>query len=189
MSDPVLSGKDTGLISYLAKHNHWTPFAHTAITLRMQAPIPVRTQCFKSKAGFIENEESRRYISSTPEVFIPEFFRYKPEGSIKQGSYGHHLYSDDWLAEYTYLAGQCVDTYNKMIADDVAPEQARLILPQGCEVNWIWTGSLAAYARFYNGRTYDNAQKEIQDLAHMVGDIISGLYPVGWAALTEGEKE
>ena len=81
-----LKESDKKLINYLAKHDHWTPFAHTALKFRVAAPIPIRTQCFKHKIGMVENEESRRYISTTPEIFIPEFFRSKPEGSIKQGS-------------------------------------------------------------------------------------------------------
>jgi len=75
-----------------------------------------------------------------------------------------------------------------MIKEKVAPEQARLILPQGVYVNWIWTGSLAAFARFYNQRTDPHAQKEIQDLAEEVGTIISELFPVSWKALTENTK-
>lgn len=180
----VLSNTDTRLIKYLAKHNHWTPFSHTAITLRMSAPVPIRTQAFKHKAGFTENEESRRYISSRPEVFIPDAFRVAAD-SVKQGSGGVHDDSAEWVAEYTYYVNQCVQKYMDMVDANICPEQARLILPQGCIVNWIWTGNLTAFARFYNQRADPHAQKEVRDLAHMVGDIIAPLYPVGWAALTD----
>ena len=146
---------------------HWTPFAHTAITLRMKAPIPIRTQAFKHKQGFVENEESRRYISSTPEIYIPEF-RSKPEGSIKQGSGELHEVNDYWKEQYTYQVQQAVAMYEKMLDDDIAPEQARMVLPQGTMVNWIWTGNLLAYANFYNKRSDPHAQKEIQELAELV---------------------
>ena len=73
--------------------------------------------------------------------------------------------------------------YEEMIAQGVAPEVARFILPQGVETNWVWTGSLYAWARFYNQRTDPHAQKEIQDLAKMVGEIIKPLYPHSWKAL------
>jgi thymidylate synthase (FAD) len=73
-----------------------------------------------------------------------------------------------------------------MIFDGVCPEQARFILPQGCMVNWIWTGSLAAYARFYRQRTDPHAQKEVQQLARLIGDQIEPLFPVSWRALTNG---
>ena len=178
-------GSDEGLIEYLAKHNHWTPFAHPQIQLRMKAPVPIRTQCFKHKQGFVENEESRRYIESEPELFTPITFRNAPTGSKKQGSEGVHYDSDFWLERYTSTCYAAIDCYTSMIEDGVAPEQARLILPQGVYVNWIWTGSLSAFARFYNQRTDDHAQKEIQDLALEVGKIIEPLFPVTWKALTK----
>lgn len=163
---------------------HWTPFAHTAITLRMKAPIPIRTQCFKHKQGLVENEESRRYISSTPEIFIPEF-RAKPEGSIKQGSAGIHPLNEMWKAEYIRLTNKAVDAYLRMVNSGVAPEQARFVLPQGAMVNWIWTGNLLAFANFFNKRSDSHAQQEIQDLAHAVAAIVEPLFPVSWAALTK----
>lgn len=180
-----LSEADTKLISYLARHNHWTPFAHPQITLRMGAPVPIRTQCFKHKAGFVENEESRRYIKGTPELYIPDEFRVAAE-SVKQGSGGKHPISGLWKDAYERIAARSVRTYEDMIADGVCPEQARFILPQGCMVNWIWTGSLAAFARFYRQRTDPHAQREVQQLAERVGQIIEPLYPVSWSALTNG---
>lgn len=188
MGGKTLSDADTRLIKYLARNNHWTPFSHTAISLRMSAPVPIRTQCFKHKAGLTENEESRRYISSRPEVFVPDEFRAAPDGSVKQGSCGVHVASGFWRVHYKSWVEKSVDCYMDMIQDGICPEQARFILPQGCIVNWIWTGNLVAFARYYNQRTYENAQKEGRDLACLVADIIKPLYPVSWAALT-GESE
>ena len=162
---------------------HWTPFAHTAISISMKAPIPIRTQCFKHKQGLVENEESRRYITSTPEIFIPEF-REKPEGSIKQGSGGIHEANDYWKRRYTYHTQEAVALYMKMVDDGVAPEQARMVLPQGAMVNWLWTGNLFAYANFYNKRSDPHAQGENQELAELVKAVVEPLYPVSWAALT-----
>lgn len=163
---------------------HWTPFAHTAISMRMKAPIPIRTQCFKHKQGLVENEESRRYISVTPEIFIPEF-RQKPEGSIKQGSAGIHEANDYWKRQYIYHTQEAVALYEKMIEDGIAPEQARFVLPQGAMVNWIWTGNLLAFANFFNKRSDSHAQQEIQDLSHAVAAIVEPLFPISWAALTK----
>lgn len=183
--DRHLSDADERLIKYLAKHRHWTPFAHTAITLRVTAPVPIRTQCFKHKSGFVENEESRRYISSKPVLFVPEFFRSKPEGSIKQGSGEKHPESDSLLQVYRYQGAVAISCYEHLVAKGVCPEQARFVLPQGVEVNWMWTGNLEAYARFYRQRTDPHAQLEIQDLAKTIGAIIEPLFPVSWKALTE----
>ncbi|TWH35580.1 MULTISPECIES: FAD-dependent thymidylate synthase [unclassified Aminobacter] len=179
-----LKDDDARLIHYLARHNHWTPFAHTAITLRMQAPVPIRTQCFKHKFGFVENEESRRYISTRPVLFVPKEFRSKPDGSIKQGSGETHPMSEPWKLLYRDKCQAMIDLYEDMIAAGVCPEQARFILPQGVEVQWVWTGSLAAYARFYRQRTDSHAQVEVQQLAGMVGDVLTKLFPVSWVALT-----
>jgi thymidylate synthase (FAD) len=164
---------------------HWVPFGHPQITLRMQAPIPIRVQCFKHKIGFVESEESRRYISSTPQVFVPPFFRAKA-ANVKQGSGDQHEYSDYWLNAYKSQTEGAVWMYEQMVNNGICPEQARFVLPQGCEVNWVWTGSLYAFANFYNQRSDSHAQKEIQELAEQVNQIIAPLFPVSWAALTQG---
>lgn len=164
---------------------HWVPFGHPQITLRMQAPIPIRVQCFKHKIGFVESEESRRYISSTPEVYIPEHFR-AAAASVKQGSGGIHPESDMFRSIYVETIKNALAVYENMIACGICPEQARFVLPQGCEVNWVWTGSLYAFANFYNQRSDSHAQQEIQDLAEAVNQIIAPLYPMSWAALTQG---
>jgi len=180
--------KDVGLINYLAKHSHWTPFSHTSITIRMTAPVPIRTQCFKHKVGFTENEESRRYISASPQFFIPTQFRKHPEGSIKQGS-GENMHPVGdryWRRHFETVNTMCLESYESAIAGGMCPEQARLMLPQGMEVSWYWTGSLSAYARFCKQRMDSHAQKEIQELALEVYKIIQPLYPLSWEALTNG---
>jgi len=162
---------------------HWSPFGQQVIKLKMKAPVPIRTQSFKHKIGFVENEESRRYIKSTPELFIPEF-RSAPDGDIKQGSGGPHKNAKAWKRVYESTCREAIRHYEDMIEDGVAPEQARFVLPQGVYVNWVWTGSLYAYAEFYNKRADSHAQQEIQDLAHAVATVIEPLFPVSWKALT-----
>lgn len=162
---------------------HWTPFAHTAITLRMQAPVPIRTQCFKHKQGFTENEESRRYITSRPVVHYPDYIREAAE-NVKQGSAGKHPDSDVLLTEYVEYVDEMVNLYMDWLERGVCPEQARLLLPQGVEVHWIWTGNLFAFANFYNKRSDPHAQLEIRQLADQVSGIIQPLFPISWEALT-----
>lgn len=186
---------DIKLVNYLAKHGHWTPFGHTSITLRMKAPIFIRTQCFKHKIGFIENEVSRRYVDDTPEFYCPESWRGRPTGGAKQGSSDDtidtmlfHGDVESWEGEvsefYWSLIDAALKTYESMIKAGIAPEQARMALPQSMYTEWYWTGNLASYARFYTQRTDPHAQKEIRDLADMVGKIIEPLYPYSWSALT-----
>jgi len=176
-------GSDEGIIDYLARENHWTPFGHPQIQFRIKAPVPIRTQCFKSKVGFVENEESRRYITTTPELFVPEEFRAAPKGNKKQGSDGVHEASDHWKKVYRINCNTAVKTYKMMIDDGVAPEQARFVLPQGVHVNWIWTGSLAAYARFCGLRKDSHAQQEVKIVADLIDEEITKLFPVCWKYL------
>ena len=134
------------------------------------------------------NTVSRRYVSDAPELFVPEF-RTKPDGSIKQGSGDKHKRNSAWILEYTNKCNDMIETYLRMIADDVAPEQARFILPQGVFTEWVWTGSLQAWARFYNQRSDPHAQQEIQELAQMVDDIIAPLFPVSWEHITNKKDD
>lgn len=179
----LLKEADAKLIKFLATHDHWTPFAHTALKFRVAAPVPIRTQCFKHKIGMVENEESRRYISTTPEIFVPKFFRSKPEGSIKQGSGGVHKDSRAYKSLYIEKTEECVQLYLDMISDGICPEQARFVLPQGAIVNWIWTGNLVSFANFYLKRTDSHAQVEVQEVAKQVGALVKEIFPVSWSAL------
>lgn len=179
--------KDTKLINYLARHGHWTPFAHAFVTMRFKAPIAVHAQCGKHQIGFSMNTVSRRYVSDTPELFLPEF-RTKPEGSIKQGSGA--LHPDNLIIQHDYfqMCTSAIELYEQMILYGVAPEQARFVLPQGVYTEWVWSGSLQAWARFYNQRSDTHAQQEIQELANMANDITKNLFPVSWEALTKDTK-
>ena len=155
----ILKEKDEKLIRYLAKHNHWTPFAHPQITVRVKAPVSIRTQFFKHKQGFVENEISRRYVSYEPEFYIPRW-RSKPTDGAKQGS-------EDFVVEETrtnlYDAicresyEKALHVYNTLIENGIAPEQARFVLPQGM----------------------------IREYASAVGKIIEPFFPVSWKCLTK----
>lgn len=166
---------------------HWTPFAHTAFTIKCCAPIPIRTQLFKHTVGLVANEESRRYIFTTPELYAPDMFRSKPDGSIKQGSGDTHPDSKEWLKVYTKQCDDAIALYEEMIADGVCPEQARFVLPQGCLVNWVWTGNLIALANVFNKRADSHSQKEVQEFAHKLKEAIEPVMPVSWAALTRSQ--
>lgn len=187
MIDGMSRDKAKELAVYCRKiPEHWVPFGHPHISIRMQAPVPIARQAFKHKIGFVESEESRRYISTRPELFVPSAFRASAK-NVKQGSAGVHPESDYWISAYKAVAENAITGYETMIKKGVCPEQARLILPQGVEVNWLWTGSLYAFANFYNQRSDSHAQQEIQELAEQINQIIAPLYPVSWAALTQGK--
>jgi len=175
--------KDKRLIRYLAKHKHWTPFGHIMLQFRITAPIFVARQWYRHTVGFARNEESRRYIRDEPQVFYPDEWRSAPEGSIKQGSGGKHEHSDTIQLSWQRIAEHSVKAYNNLIKEGVAPEQARMILPQGVETSWVETASLYAYARLCNERMQEDAQKEIRDLAKQVHDECKIVAPASWEAL------
>lgn len=179
----VFDDRDEKLIRYLASHGHTSPFFHIMLQFRITAPIFVARQWYRHTVGFARNEESRRYIRDDPSIFHPTNWRSKPEGSIKQGSGGVHQTSHMWEVSYTSITNQALDAYNRMIADGVAPEQARMILPQGTETSWVETASLYAYARLCNERMQSDAQVEIRDLAEQVHDQAKDIAPVCWKEL------
>lgn len=175
--------RDEKLIRYLATNNHWTPFSHAMVTLRETVPIFVARQRFKHMVGFTYNEESRRYVDEEPTFFIPEHWRERV-ANAKQGS-GKPLEKQCYsMLEYKVAITVALDTYNRLLSQGVAPEMARMVLPQSTFTSYYVTGSLAAWARAYKLRIDEHAQKEIQDLAKLWNRIISPLFPVSWGYLT-----
>jgi thymidylate synthase (FAD) len=179
-----LPEKDQKLINYLAKHNHWTPFAHPQITLHIKAPISIRTQLYKHKVGFVENEVSRRYVKDTPEVYIPRW-RAAPTDGAKQGSSDFMVGSAFISDQYQDSWEEALSCYEELLASGVAPEQARFVLPQGTYTEWWWTGSLAAYARVCKLRSDSHAQWEVREYADAIGKIIAPFFHHSWNALME----
>lgn len=181
----AINDKDQRLIKYLATHNHWTPFSHPQITLRYTVPIFVARQEFKHIVGFTRNEISRRYVDDNPTFYEPQSWRSRPEGSVKQGSAGDVDSQNqfDWL--YKEACGVTREIYFQMLESGIAPEQARMVLPQGMYTSYYVTGSLAAFARMCKQRQSKDAQVEIQELAQQVSEIIEPLFPYSWEALTE----
>ena len=164
--------------------SHWSPFAHTAITLHLKMPIFVARQIMKHTTGIEYNEVSRRYVDSEPEFYRP-VWRMKAD-NVKQGS-GPEFCATDQLhinggEDYVEMM---VNYYNWLLDEEVAPEQARMVLPQSMYTEVIATGNLYAFANMYIQRTDSHAQKETQDLTKQIGEIIQPLYPVSWAALVD----
>lgn len=176
--------KDIKLIQYLAKHNHWSPFAHCFIKCRVIAPIFVARQLMKHQVGFAWNEVSRRYVKDDPALWTPVGFRKAPEGSIKQGSSPEFVSTNtELLHAYDEVAKSCFYLYREMISAGVCPEQARAILPQATMTEWIWTGSLYAWSRMVKLRTDEHAQAETREVAEDIAVFAKQLFPHSWEAL------
>lgn len=176
---------DERLIGFLARNGHWSPFSHPQVTLHVCAPIFLARQAMKSTVGFAVNEVSRRYVDSEPGVFAPETWRSRAADK-KQGSAGplkleHQVAAAD-IAHGAYTAAS--EAYRELLDLGVAPEQARMVLPQAMETEWFWTGSLYAWARLFALRAAPDAQAEARRLAQLVSDIVGPLFPVSWEALT-----
>ena len=177
----TLSEKDQKLISYLAKHNHWSPFAHTSLQFRIKAPIFVARQLVKHQVGGVWNEVSRRYVDDEPEFYFPDVWRGKPVNA-KQGSDGVIVLDTRRVSPQEVIRGALL-TYESLLEQDVAPEQARMVLPQNTMTEWIWTGSLMFFARVCKLRLDSHAQQETQEIAKMINDLIPDNFKHSWDAL------
>ena len=182
-STETMEGKDVRLIHYLAKHRHDTPFRHNFIQLRCSAPVFLTRQLMKHQAGLTWNEESRRYVDDIPEFFKPTGWRKRPDDSIKQGSGGHHPFSPRWSRFYEDHVENSIDLYRDMLRDGIAPEMARMVLPQSMMVNFIWSGNLLAFFHVYKLRSGEGAQHEAMLFAELLKEAIEPEFPESWAAL------
>ena len=170
---------DTKLINYLAKHNHWSPFGHGSMQFAISAPVFVARQLVKHQVGLVWNEVSRRYVDNEPEFYTPTEWRKSAENK-KQGS-------SDETVEYSVLpaytfAKQC---YENMLRMDIAPEMARMVLPQSMMTEWYWSGTLYAFARVCNLRCKPDAQKETRDVGWGIDKHARELFPASWKALRD----
>ena len=174
-----LSEKDEKLIKYLAKHNHWSPFGHASLQFRIKAPIFVARQLVKHQVGLVWNEVSRRYVDDEPEFFIPDQWRSRPENS-KQGS-GEEIIIYNIESTMQFVK----QTYQNLLKANVAPEMARMVLPQNMYTEWYWSGTLMAFARVCNLRLEKTAQKETQMVVNDIHKQAKQAFPISWKYLTE----
>jgi len=179
----VLADGDQKLIGYLAAHNHWSPFAHAQVQLRITAPIFVARQLVKHQIGLVWNEVSRRYVSDEPTYFLPTVWRGKPVNGAKQGSHGEVILPDAVLRRVDDLMEDSVEVYNMLMTFGVAAEQARMFLLQNMMTSWYWTGSLYACARICDLRLDAHAQGETTDVAKQIDKICGEHFPHAWSAL------
>jgi len=186
-----LSISDTKLINYLAKHKHTSPFNHAFASFRVKAPIFVARQLVKHK--FLPwNEVSRRYVDTEPEFYVPQDWRLRAE-NVKQGSSQETIdvlrirgFEEETANEAACkLVEHSLDLYNDMLKANVCPEQARMVLPQNTMTEWLWSGSLGAFADMCRLRLDSHSQQETREVATLVSKDMSKLFPVSWKALLE----
>ena len=180
-----MSSGDTKLIGYLARHKHFSPFNHAFITMRVKAPIFVARQLVKHK--FMPwNEVSRRYVDEEPEYYFPDYWRAKAD-NVKQGSSDRSIrVTDDDGYNIVEHSTHCAnELYKDLLYQGVAPEQARMVLPQNTMTEWIWSGTLGAYCDMLRLRLDPHTQYESRIVAEKIHEIIKPLFPVSVSALLE----
>ena len=176
------ANRDAKLIKFLAKYKHISPFGHAFASFHVKAPVFVARQLVKHK--FLRwNEISRRYVDEEPEMYMPEYWRGR-SADKKQGSEG----KADTLVSPRYAYEAALGTYKQLIGDGVAPEQARMILPQAMMTEWYWSGSLDAFASMCHLRCKPDTQYESRLVADQISAEMSKLFPVSWEALMENEE-
>jgi thymidylate synthase (FAD) len=176
---------DIKLVKYLADHNHVTPFFHPQARFRLKMPIFVAREWFRHQIGFARNEVSRRYVDSEPEFWMPLVLRQRDENK-KQGSKDIPIENhEDCMLMMESHNGASIHLYKFLLESGVCPEQARAVLPQSMMTEFIETGSLAAYSRLYKLRSDPTAQREIQEIAACVGNLLAEKFPISWKALTD----
>ena len=177
----VLKEGDVKLIKYLAKHKHLSPFGHAFASFHVKAPIFVARQLVKHK--FLRwNEISRRYVDDDPEFYLPDVWRGR-SADKKQGSEG------EVNPEYNpqYLDGKIKAAYLQALDMGIAPEQARMLLPQSTMTEFYWSGSLDAFASMCRLRCASDTQYESRIVADQISKVMGELFPVSWKALMESE--
>jgi thymidylate synthase (FAD) len=178
----VLQHKDNRLIKYLAKHKHKSPFNHTFTTFHVKAPVFVARQLVKHEY-MPWNEISRRYVDSEPELYEAPIWRGR-SADKKQGSEGEVKSN----ANIFYHNTQSLMVYNQLLDEGVAPEQARMVLPQSMMTEWYWSGTLYAFAKMCGLRLKEDTQAETRIVAEKIEDVMAELYPVSWEALRMYEE-
>ncbi len=190
---------DTVMEAYTALQEaepHMSPFGHSFASFHVKAPIFVARQLVKHK--FLRwNEISRRYVEDEPEFYVPDVWRGKAKDK-KQGSSSESIFTESTLVhtdydeysgpEYTEFNEIALEVYQNLLRDGVAPEQARMVLPQSTMTEWWWSGSLDAFASMCNLRLKSDTQYETRLVAQQISEVMKGLFPVSWKALV-GEKE
>lgn len=180
---------DKKLIRYLAKHNHWTPFGHASATFLIKAPIFVARQLVKHQVGLVWNEVSRRYVVDEPEFWLPETVRGRA-ANVKQGSDDNlpSATQDDARRAIETATQASLESYRELLRAGVAPEQARMVLPQNTLTEWWWTGSLAAWARVCQLRLDPRAQTVTGEVARLISEQMGKAFPVSWSALMDDQQ-
>ena len=182
---------DAEIIKYLAEHDDWTPFGHPQLQFKISAPIFVARQLAKHQVGLVWNETSRKYVDTDPELFldgIPKQWRkdiVDKTQNLKKETITLSLEDQRKIERSQIFA---LEAYKMLLLSDVAPEQARMLLPQSMYTEWYWTGSLLAFSRICNVNLLLNAQEETRDVTQEIATLIKPHFPISWEHLMKNKE-
>lgn len=178
------SDKDEKLLKYLAEHKHWSPFAHTSLSFRCEAPIFLARQLVKHQVGGVWNEVSRRYVDYEPTFYTPSLLHERAENA-KQGC-GLGITNPHYYEIVSSQTKDALETYEYLIGEGIAPEEARMVLPLNTMTEWIWTGSLMFFYRVWALRSEAHAQTIAREFAEALDqEIACSPYAKSWEVLKE----
>lgn len=177
--------KDEQLLRYLIKHGHWSPFEQPHMTFKIEAPLFVFRQLMRHRMANY-NEVSARYTEVSEEFFMPDEWRMQSTVN-KQGSTVEGLKRPKNLLDTIYAKGlnEAFKAYQALLAEGVAREQARMVLPVSMMSKVIMTIDLRNFFNVLNQRLHAGAQKEIQDVARMMMKLVEPYFPVTFRLMRE----
>ena len=175
---------DAGLIRFLMRDRHGTPFEHNAFRFHVRCPIFVAREWFRHRVGSF-NEFSMRYARATDDFYLPEPVDVRSQVG-KPGAYSFEAVSDE-LAETTREELQAVyehayATYERLVEQGVARELARAALPVGAYTEFFWTVNARSLMNFVSLRAAEAAQREIRRYADAVERFFEERMPITYQA-------
>jgi len=180
--------QDEGLIRYLMRHNHTTPFEMCEIKLHVKMPIFIARQWMRHRTANI-NEISARYSIIKDEFYVPNLDRMAQQSSINNQGSGESLPENEAQICRNIIQNQCesaFENYTKLINDEsLARELARTILPQNTYTEFFWKIDLHNLLHFLRLRADFHAQKEIQLYAIAILDIVKIWTPIVYGAFMD----
>jgi thymidylate synthase (FAD) len=185
-----LDDADAGLIRFLMRERHGTPFEHNAFRFHVRCPIFVAREWFRHRIGSF-NEFSMRYAKATDDFYVPAVEDVRSQVG-KPGAYTFEPVGDE-LAEETREAmrevyEQAYATYERLVDRGVAREVARAVLPVGAYTEFFWTVNARALMNFVSLRNSETAQREIQRYAEAVESFLAERMPITHAAFAAGGR-
>jgi thymidylate synthase (FAD) len=179
---------NVGLIRYLMRHRHTTPFEMVEFKFRCKMPIFVARQWIRHRTANV-NEMSGRYSELPEEFYVPELDVIKKQASAnKQGRSAEGYTRDDQEAIRTDIAEQAGDAfklYRSLLSDDLARELARIDLPLSTYTEWIWKIDLHNLMHFLGLRLHPHAQYEIRVYGEAMAPLVKAVCPIAYEAFED----